>query len=124
VRRTQDSFPCATVAEKANFHIVETVGDEFFGSFARVRDHFSFFVKTAVGIYAEEVVGENAFHHGGVAVGDGFGPLALAFPDVALYVRSAGLLRPGSPNGANRSDSNNEKRQFCFHMHLRNFGIR
>ena len=72
------------VAEKANFHIVETVGDEFFGSFARVGDHLSFFVKTAIWIYAEEVVGENAFHHGGVAVGDGFGPLALTFLDVAL----------------------------------------
>ena len=72
------------VAEKANFHIVETVGDEFFGSFARVGDHLSFFVKIAIGIYAEEVIGENAFHHRGVAVGDGFGPLALAFLDVAL----------------------------------------
>ena len=67
------------VAEKANFHIVETVGDEFLGSFARVGDHLSFFVKTAVGIYAEEVVGENAFHHRGVAVGDGFRPIGAHF---------------------------------------------
>jgi hypothetical protein len=81
------------VAEKANFHIVEMVGDELLRSFARVGDHLSFFVKIAIRIYAEEVVGENALHHGGVAVGDGFGPLALAFPDVARYVRSAGLLR-------------------------------
>ena len=81
------------VAEKANFHIVEMVGDEFLGSFARVGDHLSFFVKIAIGIYAEEVIGENALHHRGVAVGDGFGPLALAFLDVALCLRGAGLLR-------------------------------
>ncbi len=56
VRRTQDSSPCATAVspKKANLHIVETVGDEFLGSFARVGDHLGFFVKTPIGIYARK----------------------------------------------------------------------
>ena len=94
MRLTQESRSLghSRVAEKANFHIVEMVGDEFLGSFARVGYHLAF-VKIAIGIYAEEVIGENALHHRGIAVGDEFGPLALAFLDVALCLRGAGLLR-------------------------------
>ena len=82
MRRTQDLFPCATAVspKKRTFTSLRWLEMNSLGASRVLGDHLSFFVKIAIGIHAEELIGENALHHSGVAVGDGFRPIGSRFP--------------------------------------------